>query len=127
MTTDFFGTSKRPSVASEFVCSLAAASHDNRCGGKASNLGRMMQHGISVPDGFVIADPAFHSFLQHNQLRDLFAAKLQGMEANQTAEIDSASRFIHQRIMTATIPPGIVDSVEAMLSHDADGSVAGRT
>src|SRR4051812_47069122 len=31
---------------------------DARCGGKAANLGRLIRAGFSVPDGFVVTDPA---------------------------------------------------------------------
>ncbi len=114
MKSDATTTRKQSAIASDFVCSLATAHLDVRCGGKASNLGSMIELGIPVPIGFVITDRAFQAFLEYNELHDLIDGKLKGVEPKQTAAIDSASRFIHERILAATIPQVIVDAIDEM-------------
>ncbi len=74
-----------PLPAAPWLLPLADAAARNRhlAGGKAASLATLLQAGIAVPDGVVVATPAYQYMLAHHlqatALPDWFAPTLQGM------------------------------------------------
>ena len=43
----------------------------SKIGGKAANLGELIQNDFLVPEGFVVTTEAYSIFLKHNNLNEL--------------------------------------------------------
>ncbi len=78
-------------------------------GGKAANLGELLQAGFDVPPGFVITTAAYDLLLQSNdgtELHDLLAA----LEPNDPNSVTAASEKIRQAFEQVTIPVPVVEA-----------------
>ena len=70
-------------------------------GGKGASLGEMIQAGIPVPEGFVVLEEAFESFLKENDLHTEIDALLHGVDHEKMHTVEHASEQIQSLIMHA--------------------------
>lgn len=104
-----------------FLCPLEIAHRADGVGGKAANLGEMLNQSIAVPSGFVVTDAAFQFFLDQNALRKPIENALTGLEP-ELASVNAASAAIRQRILAAEIPACVLERIRDMLSDHLPGA-----
>ncbi|MGO8946537.1 MAG: phosphoenolpyruvate synthase [Ktedonobacterales bacterium] len=80
-------------------------------GGKGANLGEMLQAGLPVPPGFVIAAAAYHAFIDHAKLRDEIAGEIDVLDIDDRQALERLSERIQGQIMTASVPEAIQNEV----------------
>lgn len=89
--------------------------HDTRyVGGKAANLGEMIQAKFPVPDGFVITSYAYHQFLKENKLELKIKQLLSTIDYNNQDSLSQVSRHLRHLIIQSEIPKSIL---ELILNH----------
>lgn len=86
-------------------------------GGKAANLGEMIQAGFPVPPGFAITTAAYDDVVTANGIRDVMASAL---PLGNTASIRAAFE-------QAMIPPAVEEAILASYRRLGSGSVAVRS
>jgi pyruvate,water dikinase len=99
---------------SSLVLPLEMLSLENMAevGGKAANLGEIYNRAnLPVPAGFAITAYACHHFLEHNQLGGWVEAKLKDLDVNDTESLMSVCREIQSRILSASVPPDLEQSI----------------
>lgn len=111
MNTESLAIKKQARMVNGFVRPLEVAHHSAKVGGKASNLGQMIDLGINVPAGFVVTDDAFQFFLDENGLRSSIETELAGLKPNLITEISSASESIRRLVLDAQIPDEVLSVV----------------
>lgn len=80
-------------------------------GGKAANLGEMINSGFPVPLGFVVTSYAYFTFLQKNKL-DLKIKHLLGtLNFNSPDSLSQVSRNIKKLIVSSPIPEEVTKAV----------------
>ncbi len=94
----------------------------DRVGGKGANLGELTAAGLPVPRGFVITAEAYAAFCDGGDLRSRIAARIAGVDVEDTAELDGAAAEIRSMIETEPMPGRLEDAIsEAYASLRADG------
>ena len=73
-------------------------------GGKGANLGELTAAGLPVPPGFVIGAPAYASHRDGSGLRERIAARLAGVDLDDTAALELAADGLRREIELAPIP-----------------------
>ncbi len=104
-----------------FLCPLEHAHRAEGVGGKAANLGAMLNQAIAVPRGFVVTDAAFQFFLDQNALRYPIEIALEGLAPDLTS-VNAASEAIRQRVLAAEIPVGVLECIRETLSEKFPGA-----
>ena len=104
-----------------FLCQLEDAHRADGVGGKAANLGEMLNQAIVVPPGFVVTDAAFQFFLDQNALRYPIEIALAGLEP-ELASVNAASEAIRQRVLAAEIPASVLEGIRGMVSEKLPGA-----
>jgi len=104
-----------------FLCPLEIAHRADGVGGKAANLGEMLNQSIAVPPGFVVTNAAFQFFLDQNALRNPIENALTGLEP-ELASVNAASAAIRQRVLAAEIPACVLERIRDMLSENLPGA-----
>jgi pyruvate,water dikinase len=88
-----------------------------RVGGKNASLGEMSAAlaglGVSVPSGFATTAEAFRHFLAHGGLAGRIAARLEGLDVENLAELARAGDDIRSWILAAPLPPALEAEVRA--------------
>lgn len=97
-----------------YVCRLELAHRVPGVGGKAANLGSMLEQGINVPPGLVVTDKAFQQFLDENELRAPIAAQLEGLQPDQLSQLNSAAQTISRHVLAARIPIQVWKSIQEL-------------
>ncbi|MGN6664724.1 MAG: phosphoenolpyruvate synthase [Solirubrobacterales bacterium] len=100
-------------------------------GGKGANLGELTAAGLPVPAGFVVGAPAYAAFCDETGLRERIAARLAGLDVNDTAALERASREVRKDIERQPLPSWLAarigDGYEALVGKDAEVPVAVRS
>jgi len=78
-----------------------------KVGGKAANLGKMVDMGMPVPPGFVVTTDAYDSFIRENGLEPKIAAALAGLSEEDTKSIRRISSEIQNLILNSKIPDDV--------------------
>ena len=73
-------------------------------GGKGANLARLTRLGFRVPPGFIISTDAYHLFVDANHLAEEIAASLQGLAADNLAQLEDASASIRLAFSAGEVP-----------------------
>ncbi|PIS21970.1 phosphoenolpyruvate synthase [candidate division WWE3 bacterium CG08_land_8_20_14_0_20_41_10] len=73
-------------------------------GGKGANLGEMTTAGIPVPNGFVVTATAYYNFLAKTSLKQKILTELSGLDFNDSAKLNEASKRIKTAVMEAELP-----------------------
>ncbi|NGP54488.1 phosphoenolpyruvate synthase [Thioalkalivibrio sp. XN8] len=96
-------------------------------GGKNASLGEMIANlaeaGIRVPPGFATTADAYWDFLEHNELEERIAGRLESLKQEEIS-LDRAGRSIRQMIYQAKFPPELEEAIGA--AYEALGETAGR-
>jgi pyruvate,water dikinase len=107
------GTADRPSV-----------------GGKGASLGELQRAGLRVPQGFVIATPAFRRFAESVDPDGAIKRRIGRLNHTEATSIEAASADVRERLETAPIPHevrrAIVDAY-GQLCREGDHPVAVRS
>lgn len=82
-----------------------------RVGGKSANLGAMVRAGLPVPDGFCVPAQTYRAVV--DVISDTILTTLVGLDSEDTAALESASRAIRQQIEALLLPDEIADGIVA--------------
>ena len=82
-------------------------------GGKSASLGELTRAEIPVPPGFAITTAAFERFLTESGGEIDVRASIAGLDANDQAQITSASRTIRESIVGLPVPAEVEDAIVA--------------
>lgn len=82
-------------------------------GGKCANLGEMTQAGFPVPNGFAITTTAYDIFLKENDIVKKIYDILATVDADDPAQLDSASTRIQKMIINGKLPDEVIHDVIA--------------
>ncbi|AHB06170.1 MULTISPECIES: phosphoenolpyruvate synthase [Pandoraea] len=104
-------------------------------GGKNASLGEMISQlagaGVRVPGGFATTSHAFREFLQHNNLTERVAKRLEGLDVDNVKALAEAGAEIRQWIVDAPLQPALEKDIReqfARLTADQpDASFAVRS
>jgi pyruvate, water dikinase len=77
-------------------------------GGKGANLGELTQAGIPVPPGFVVTAETYNKFMNDTGIFDNIMDILNGIDINNTKELQNSSKKIKEIIIDTPIPEEIV-------------------
>ena len=100
---------------------LAEATEMHICGGKATGLARAIELGITVPDGFVVTNQAFESFLKQENLGDRINSLLTSLSKRDIAQLKAAAQTISTWVAATRLPGCVIDTLEDILeSHLKD-------
>ncbi len=114
---------------SSFVRNLSSIRrrHLALAGGKAVNLGEMMEAGLPVPDGFVILTSAYRTFIEENGLQEEIEGLLTDLSSLEARELERTAEHIRRRIVRAVTPDGIRREIDAAYGKLGEGAVAVRS
>lgn len=100
-------------------------------GGKGANLGELTAAGLPVPPGFVIGAPAYAAFCDDTGLRGRIAVRLAGLDVDDTAALEQASREVREEIEREPIPDWLASRIRGsyadLIGADAEAPVAVRS
>lgn len=81
-------------------------------GGKGANLGEMTTAGIPVPNGFVVTATAYYDFLATTSLKHKILTELSGLDFNDSAKLNEASKRIKTAVMAAELPGELATQIK---------------
>ena len=96
-------------------------------GGKAANLGEMIQAGLPVPDGFVVTSGAYDRFLKANRLPGKIFPLLRHIDVEDTKALQSTAAKIQKMIVQADWPRDLRTEIEEAYDKVGRGLVAVRS
>ncbi len=73
-------------------------------GGKGLSLAKLARAGLPVPDGFHVTTAAYRRFVAENQLQHGILQSLEGLQADQPAALEQATRAIAALFSAGTMP-----------------------
>jgi pyruvate,water dikinase len=106
---------------------LSEAVNLAECGGKAASLAAVARLGIPVPDGFVIPNSVFRSFLRLNGLDSRIAELQIALRPGDPAGAIRASAHIRELILSASLPPVLPGAFESIWRELGGGPLAVRS
>jgi pyruvate,water dikinase len=86
-------------------------------GGKGANLGELARSGFPVPEGFVIGAPVYATFVEETGLRDRIEKRLEGVDIDDSAALETAARDIRALIEGTELPAQIADAIRSAYGH----------
>jgi pyruvate,water dikinase len=100
-------------------------------GGKGANLGELTAAGLPVPPGFVVGAPAYAAFCDDTGLRGRIATRLAGLDVDDTAALERASREVREEIEGEPIPTWLAERIkgayEKLVGAEREAPVAVRS
>ncbi|HMI80527.1 MAG TPA: phosphoenolpyruvate synthase [Solirubrobacterales bacterium] len=100
-------------------------------GGKGANLGELTAAGLPVPPGFVVGAPAYADFCDDTGLRDRIAARLEGLDVDDTAALERASGEVREAIEREPVPDWLESRIrgayEDLVGEGGEDPVAVRS
>jgi len=102
-----FQTSNRPLI---LPLTAIDASLLPLVGGKAANLGKLMQAGLPVPDGFCVTTRAYELASQQAGLEPLLH-DLAAIQADDTTRLEQYAAAARAALLAVTIPTSIVEAI----------------
>ncbi|MFH1200419.1 MAG: phosphoenolpyruvate synthase, partial [Candidatus Micrarchaeota archaeon] len=76
-------------------------------GGKGANLAEMINHGLPVPEGFIVSAPSYFSFIQGCGLDKVIQEMTDGLDTEDTAKLEQVSVRLKQAIVAQRVPDDI--------------------
>ena len=76
-------------------------------GGKGANLGEMTQAGFPVPPGFIVTVHAYNEFLDRDNIRNKISALLEGLDVNNSDELEKTAKDVQKLIIHSAFPRDI--------------------
>src|SRR3989344_5464045 len=80
-------------------------------GGKGANLGEMTRAGIPVPNGFTITAQAYYYFIEKNQLQDKIKAVLEGLDTENSKQLEASCEKARNLILKADMPDDLAKAI----------------
>lgn len=80
-------------------------------GGKGANLGELTQKGVEVPPGFCVTAGAYADFIKLANLEDKIKEKIEGLDVEDSAELQSKATEIRELINKSEMPKEIKNEV----------------
>jgi len=100
-------------------------------GGKGANLGEMTHAGVPVPPGFVVGAPTYASFVDETGLRARLAVLLDGLDVDDTAELERRATEARNLVGAEEVPKwireAIADAYGKVSENDPKAPVAVRS
>jgi rifampicin phosphotransferase len=96
-------------------------------GGKGANLARLTRAGFRVPPGFIIPTDAYHHFVDANYLAEAIAISIQGLAADNLAQLEDASASIRLAFSAGKMPTPIESAIRAAYAEMNGTPVAVRS
>ncbi len=96
-------------------------------GGKATNLGEMIQAGLPVPGGFVVITEAYRRFTEVNQLDQKISSLLENVGMDDIVELEKVSIKIRELFTESRIPEDILSDLAASYRELGSPEVAVRS
>ena len=100
-------------------------------GGKGANLGELTGAGFPVPPGFVVGAAAYGAFCDDGGLRDRIAARLEGLDVDDTGALGSASADVRAMVEAEPLPGWLEEEIRGayarLAADDPETSVAVRS
>jgi pyruvate, water dikinase len=100
-------------------------------GGKGANLGELTRAGLPVPPGFVVGAPAYAAFVEGTGLRERIASRLEGLDVDDPAALETAARELRALIEREEIPGEIAGEIRRayadLVGETTDDAVAVRS
>src|SRR5258708_3964088 len=96
-------------------------------GGKGANLARLTRAGFPVPQGFIIATPAYRAFLAANALDAVIQANLADASAEEANALEQASASIRAAFAAGEMPADMQAGLGAAYAAMGAGPVAVRS
>ena len=93
-------------------------------GGKGANLGELAAAGLPVPDGFVVGAPAYAAFVEETGLRERIAARLDGLDVDDTDALGAACTEVRAEIEATPLPDDLSTTIAGAYAALADGEPA---
>ncbi len=95
----------------------------NKAGGKGANLGELVKAGLPVPPGFVVTAQAYLLFNTESGLSQKIAHSMEGINVDDTAELQAKAREVQGLIigteMPANIKGEIIKAYEELSKRDS--------
>jgi len=86
-------------------------------GGKGASLAELTQAGVPVPPDFVVGAPAYAAFCDAGHLRTRVAARLDGLDVEDTAALEVASAEVRAMIAGEPVPESLADSIRLAYAY----------
>jgi len=80
-------------------------------GGKNASLGELIKADIPVPPGFAVTTEAYYEFLHDGELNERIEKILSGLDLQNVASLEEASRAIRELIVTTPMPKRIEETI----------------
>ncbi len=100
-------------------------------GGKNASLGEMLSQlsgaGVRVPDGFATTSEAFRLFVEHGNLKERIAKRLQQLNVDDVRALGAAGKEIRGWIVDAPFPTDFKDEITSIfqvLEADSSGEIS---
>ena len=113
----------------QLTIGLAEASKADigRVGGKAANLGELMNKGFPVPGGFVVTTNAYALFAEHNDLKALIAKELESVDYGDMRSIEEHATHIRDAVLSSRFPANLAAEIKERYGGMGDLPVAVRS
>ena len=109
------GSGASPPGAAAWVVALdrAAGREGSLVGGKAANLGRLLEAGLPVPGGFCVTTAAFRLWLKANRDAVPLLDRLDRLAPTGTAAIRETAAALRRALAASPVPPPLQDAIRA--------------
>jgi len=96
-------------------------------GHKGASLGKLIQSGFNVPEGYVVTSDALVSYLKESKLFSAVEAELNKVSIDDLHSVDYASRVIKDLILSSDLPQKLETEILQQFSHINSDFVAVRS
>lgn len=83
----------------------------SKAGGKGANLGELTAAGLPVPPGFVVTAQAYQLFTTVSGLSQSIASEMEGLNVDDTMELQTRAKEIQQMIIRTDMPSNIKNEI----------------
>ena len=98
-----------------------------RVGGKAANLGELIDQDFLVPGGFIVTTDAYALFAEENNLQTTIDSELAIIDFENPGSIDEHAAKIRKTVESAHIPEALTTEIEKHYSRMGSTPVAVRS
>ena len=99
----------------------------SRVGGKGANLARLLQAGLPVPPGFIVATAAYRRFVEVAGLAPLIARVTAELDGADPVAVEAASRTLRAAFEASPVPADLAAAIHTAYLALGGGSVAVRS
>ena len=103
------------------------SSNTSKFGGKASNLGELINSGINVPEGFAISTDLYFDFLMKSNLKEKISNLIQHSNSLKINELQKLSNQIKELFNKTPFDSDIISSIEQEYKRIGSSRVAVRS